>query len=202
MLSTIFLNKHPLYLCANIIKTLTMKDKEVVQLNGKVFIYYSNKGLVIRHPTKILWEERNLPENTNTIDTLVKKVRDAISEYRKINGINPPRDHVRSILRGEEPNPPNSLMDCYSDFVAFKMDQVEKGELRQTSMSDISSLKSALLGFEDHSKTKFQISDINEDFIGKFKDYLLSVKKVSENTAQKRINSLKVFVKYCEELKV
>ena len=178
-----------------------MKDKEVVQLNGKVFIYYSNKGLVYRHPTKILWNEKELPQNKELIYNLVKKVRDAISDYRKNNGVNPSRDDIRSILRGQEPIQTKSLMDCYSEFVTFKKDQVDKGEIRPTSMSDISSLKSALLGFEEISKTKFQLSDINEDFIGRFKEYLVNVKKVSENTAQKRINSLKIFVKYCQELK-
>jgi hypothetical protein len=179
-----------------------MKDKEVVQLNSKVFIYYSNKGLVYRHPTKILWDEKELPQNKEVIDAMVKKVRDAVSEYRKNNGTNPLRDHVRSILRGEESKQPKSLMDCYSDFITFKKEQVNKGDLRPNSMSDIVSLKSALAGFEEHSKTKFQLSDINEDFIGRFRKYLLVVKKVSENTTQKRLNSLKVFMKYCEDQKL
>lgn len=195
-----FLLDPDIYICV-VKNQKTMKDKEVVQLYGKTFIYYSNIGLVYRHPTKILWKERNLPENKGTIDALVKKVRDAISEYRKNNGINPPRDHVRSILRGQEPTQPKSLMDYYNEFLAFKKEQVDKGELRPTSMSDITSLKSALQGFEEQTKTKFHLSDINEDFIGKFKEYLLTIKKVSENTAQKRINSLKVFLKYFDGLK-
>jgi len=175
-----------------------MKDKEVVQLNGKVFIYYSNKGLVYRHPTKILWNEKELPLNKELIDSLVQKVRDAIEDYRKINGTNPPRDYIRSILRGEETKQPKSLMDRYSDFVTFKKEQVEKGELRPTSMTDIVSLKSALLGFEEQSKTKFQLSDVNDDFIGRFREYLVTMRGLSSNTAQKRINSLNVFIDYCE----
>jgi hypothetical protein len=176
-------------------------DKEVVQLYGKTFIYYSNKGLVYRHPTKILWKERNLPENKGIIDDLVKKVRESIAEYRKNNGINSPRDHVRSILRGQEPTQTKSLGDYYNEFIDFKRRQVDKGELRPTSMSDISSLKSALQGFEEISKTKFHLADINEGFVDRFREYLLTIKKVSSNTAQKRINSWKAFLKYCEDRK-
>jgi hypothetical protein len=66
-------------------------------------------------------------------------------------------------------------------------------------LSDIVSLKSALLGYEEYSSTKYHLSDINEDFLGRFKEYLLTKKKVSENTAQKRINSLKAFLIYYED---
>jgi len=181
-----------------------MKDKEnkeVVQLYGKVFIYYSNKGLVYRHPTKIPWDEKNLPQNKEVIDSLVKKVRDAVSQHQKEHNTNPPRDYIRDLIRGKATTEKKNLMDYYNEFISSKKDQVKTGGLNPNSIGDLNSLKSALGGFEEHSKTKFQISDINEDFIGKFKDYLLTVKNVSENTAQKRINSLKVFVKYFEEKK-
>jgi len=71
------------------------KDKEVVQLNGKTFIYYSNKGLVYRHPTKILWDERNQSHNKEVIDNLVKKVRDAVAQYQTEHNTNPSRDYIR-----------------------------------------------------------------------------------------------------------
>jgi hypothetical protein len=177
-------------------------DKEVIQLNGKTFIYYSNKGLVYRHPTKIQWKERSLPHNKELMDILVKKVRDAISEYRKNNGINPPRDFIRSTLRGEETTEQKNLLDSYIEFLSHKKDQVNNGKLQPNSMVDFNSLKSALLAFEKHSKTEFHLSDINEDFIGRFKEYLISVRELSSNTTQKRINSLKVFMKYCEDFRV
>ncbi|MBL7113795.1 MAG: hypothetical protein ISS19_17790 [Bacteroidales bacterium] len=53
-----------------------MKDKEIVQLNGKVFLYYSNKGLVFRYPTGISSKDQSIPENQNIINSLVKKLRD------------------------------------------------------------------------------------------------------------------------------
>jgi hypothetical protein len=62
-----------------------MKDKDVVQLKGKTFIYYSNTGLVYRHTTKIPWEEKTFPQNKEIIDCLVKKQRTAVSQYLKEN---------------------------------------------------------------------------------------------------------------------
>jgi hypothetical protein len=176
-------------------------NKEIVQLKGKTYIYYSNKGLVLRMALKIPWTDRNLPQNKELIDAMVKKLRDAVFQYGIDHGVNPSRDYIRDILKEGSMLESKKLLDYYSEFVASKKEQVDKGELLPTSMSDISSLKSALTGFEEQSKTKFRISDVNEDFIGRFNEYLLNVKKVSSNTAQKRINSLKGFMKYCQEKK-
>ena len=173
-------------------------EKEVVQLNGKTFIYYSNKGLVYRHPTKILWDERNLPQNKEVIDTLVKIQQDGISLYQTEHKINPSRDYIRDLIRGNETTKKKNLINSFSEFLANKKEQVKTGGLNLSSMGDLTSLNSALLAFEDETKTKFQLSDLTEDFVSRFKEFLLSERKLSSNTTQKRINSLKVFIEYCE----
>jgi hypothetical protein len=55
-------------------KTLTIKDKEVVQLQGKVLPYYSNKGLVFRYPTGISIKEQESQENRNIINSPAQKL--------------------------------------------------------------------------------------------------------------------------------
>ena len=82
-----------------------MRDKEVVQLNGKVFLYYSNKGLVFRYPTGISSKDQGTQENQNIINSLVKKLRDIIYTFKLENGNNPSRDYVRSKMKDEsQPN--------------------------------------------------------------------------------------------------
>ena len=174
-------------------------NKEVVQLKGKTYIYYSNKGLVLRKALGIPWPERNLPKNKELIDGMVKKLRDAVSQYRNDHGVNPSRDYIRDVLKKEPIRESKNLLEYYNEFLASKKEQVQIGELNPNSLSDIVSLKSALLGYEEYSSTKYHLSDINEDFLGRFKEYLLTKKKVSENTAQKRINSLKAFLIYYDD---
>ena len=48
-----------------------MVQKEVIQLKGKTYIYYSNKGEVLRIVTSILWKDRGLPQNEKLINGLV-----------------------------------------------------------------------------------------------------------------------------------
>jgi site-specific recombinase XerD len=68
-------------------------------------------------------------------------------------------------------------------------------------MGDLNSLKSALIEFEKESEVEFQLSDITEDFISRVKEYLLTNRELSSNTTQKRLNSFRVFVNYCEDKK-
>ncbi|MFH1159425.1 MAG: phage integrase SAM-like domain-containing protein [bacterium] len=60
-------------------------------------------------------------------------------------------------------------------------------------------LRTVLLDFEKLSKTKFQLPDITEEFVNRFKGYLLTKRNLNNNTAHKRMKLLKAFLNYCEE---
>jgi len=113
-----------------------MKDKEVVQLNGKVFIYYSNKGLVLRLSTGIDWKTQSKPENQKTINGLVNKLRDTITSYRIEFGGNPSRDYVRSKMKDENIQEKSCLMDYYKEFLSCKNTQIKNGNLKPQTLID------------------------------------------------------------------
>ena len=178
-----------------------MSTKEVVELKGKTCIYYSNKGKVLRLPTGILWKDRLQPKNEQLINSLVKKLQDIIWAYRMDHdGSNPTRDHVRAMMKGESFQK-DSLIDYYREFYGYKTDQVKNGNLQPNSLIDYKTLRTVLMDFEKLSKTKFQLTDITEDFVNRFKSYLLTKRNLNNNSTLKRLKSLKVFINYCVENK-
>ena len=62
-------------------------------------IYYANKGIVMRYPTGIAWEEKDEPENKKKIDDYVSKLKSYIESYRQLPSNkqhnNPPTEDVR-----------------------------------------------------------------------------------------------------------
>ena len=177
-----------------------MADKEIVQIQNRVFVYYSHKGLVYRHPTGIEWEDRNQLQNEQLVGSLVKKQRDIIHSYKMEHGINPPRDYVRSWMRDESPHK-DGMMDYYREFWNYKSDEVKNGTLQPYSLIDYRTLRSALVEFGKFSNRKIQLTDLTEEFVDRFKEYLLENHKINNNTLKKRLKALKVFINYCEDKK-
>ena len=176
-----------------------MVQREVVQLKGKVCIYYSHKGAVLRLATGILWQDRLLPQNAKLINELVKKLQDIITRYQSDHdGVNPSRDYVRSMIKGESV-PKEYLMDFYREFLDYKTQQVADGRLQSNSLIDYRTLRTILLGYEKEHKTNLQPSDLKEGFMDRFKAYLLTNRGLNNNTAFKRMKLLKAFLNYCEE---
>jgi len=178
-----------------------MSHKEVVELKGKACIYYSNKGLVLRYSTGISWGDRMMPQNDKVINSLVEKLHTILSNYRiDHDGKNPSRDFVRAMMKGEVV-PKDCLMDYYREFLEFKSSEIVKGNLQPTSLIDYKTLRTILLDYEKLNKTKFQPSHLTENFLIRFKEYLLHTRNMNNNTAHKRIKILKSFLNYCEERK-
>ena len=178
-----------------------MKNNEVVQLKGKVFIYYSCKGLVLRLPTGIEWKSRTQPENKTIIDKYVNSLREIVSSYIKDNGIKPSRDYVKSKLKSETPSEKSNLIDFYEEFLSAKRVDIKNGNLKQASLTDFTSLKGALIDFEKKSETTFKLTDISDDFISRFMTYLQTTRKLNTDSCKKRLNSFKAFLNFCEEKK-
>ena len=176
-----------------------MKDKEVVQLKGKVFIYYSCKGLVLRLPTGIEWKSKTQPENKTIIDTYVQRLREIVSSYMKENGCKPSRDFVKSKLKSENTSEKSNLIDFYEEFLSAKRTDIKNGNLKQASLTDFTSLKNALIDFEKKSETTFILTDISEDFVSQFVAYLQTTRKLNIDSCKKRLNSFKAFLNFCVE---
>ena len=178
-----------------------MKDKEVITLKGKIFIYYSNKGLVFRYPTGIDPRQQNTPENQKIIQTLVKKQRDIIYQYRLENGTNPPREYLKAKMKDESQSNNSSLMDFYKEFLTFKIKEVKNGNLKPQSLTDYINLRASLFGFEKVTRNQLQLSDVTEDMVNRFKTYLSNKRAMNNNSVKKRLKSFKIFLNYCIERK-
>jgi integrase len=116
------------------------------------------------------------------------------------HGTNPPRDYVKSWMRDETPQK-KGLMDYYREFWNYKSNEVKNGNLQTHSLIDYRTLRSALTEFEKEARKKFQLTDITEDFVNRFKGFLLNKRKLNNNSTKKRLKSLKVFINYCEDKK-
>ncbi len=176
-----------------------MGQKEVIHLAGKTFIYYSNKGKVLRITTGIQWKDRGLPQNEKLITSLVKKLQDIISNYRlDHDGISPSREFVKAMMKGESV-PKECLMDYYREFLEYKTQEVANGSLKPNSLIDYRTVRTILLDYEKVNKTKLQLPDLSEDFSNRFQEYLIKNRNLNNNTAFKRMKLLKAFLNYCEE---
>ncbi len=178
-----------------------MKDKEVITLKGKIFIYYSNKGLVFRYPTGIDPREQNSPQNQKIIQSLVKKQRDIIYQYRLENGTNPPREYFKAKMKDESHANDSSLLDYYKEFFTFKTKEVKNGNLKPQSLTDYINLRGSLTGFEKATKKQFQLTDVTEEMVNRFKTYLINKRGMNNNSVKKRLKSFKIFLNYCIEKK-
>jgi len=176
-----------------------MVQKEVIHLAGKTFIYYSNKGKVLRIITGIQWKDRELPKNEKLITGLVKKLQDIISNYQfDHDGAKPSRDYVSSMMKGGSP-PKECLVDYYREFLDYKTQEVANGNLQPNSLIDYRTLRTILLDYEKVNKAKLQLPDLSADFMNHFQEYLLKNRNLNNNTAFKRMKLLKAFLNYCEE---
>jgi site-specific recombinase XerD len=178
-----------------------MKDKEVIQLKGKIFIYYSNKGLVFRYPTGIDPRQQNIPENQNIIQSLVKKQRDIIYQYRLENGTNPSREYLKAKMKDEILTANASLMDFYKEFLTFKNKEVKNGNLKPQSLTDYNNLRGSLTGFEKTYRNQLRLTNVTEDMVNRFKTYLINKRGMNNNSVKKRLKSFKIFLNYCIERK-
>jgi len=178
-----------------------MKDKEIVQLHGKIFLYYSNKGLVFRYPTGISSKDQGSPENQNIINSLVKKIRDIIYTFKLENGTNPSRDYVRSKMKDESLPTTATLQDYVKEFIGFKNTEVKHGNLKPQSMTDYINLRGSIQEFEKTTKKKLQMTDVTEDMVNRFKTYLTTKRLLNNNSLKKRLKSFKIFLNYCESKK-
>ena len=178
-----------------------MKDKEIVQLHGNVFLYYSNKGLVFRYPTGISGKDQGSPENQNIINSLVKKLRDILYTFKLENGTNPSRDYVRSKMKDESLPTTATLQDYLKEFIGFKNKEVKNGNLKPQSMTDYINLRGSIQEFEKTTKKKLQLTDVTEDMVNRFKTHLTTKRLLNNNSLKKRLKSFKIFLNYCESKK-
>ena len=178
-----------------------MRDKEIVQLHGKVFLYYSNRGLVFRYPTGISSKDQGSPENQNIINSLVKKLRDILYTFKLENGTNPSRNYVRSKMKDESLPTTATLQDYIKEFIGFKNKEVKNGNLKPQSMTDYINLRGSIQEFEKTTKKKLQLTDVTEDMVNRFKTHLTTKRLLNNNSLKKRLKSFKIFLNYCESKK-
>ena len=78
----------------------------IVNYRNTACIYYTNKGIVMRYPTGIAWEEREEPENKEKLDDFVAQLTAYVDSYKKLpsnkQGSNPPVEDVREIMKNED----------------------------------------------------------------------------------------------------
>ena len=172
-------------------------NKEVINFQGKVYLYYSNKGQVIRIATGINWSEQNDALNKKVIDNKLKKLRNIIADYNIDFGGNPSRDYVKGKMKVEEASSKTYLLDFFKEFLEVKYKEVRDNDIKAQSVKDYENLKTAIVGYETHTNNKLFLKDINDNFFSDFKTFLNKVRELNDNTARKRLITFRAFLNYC-----
>lgn len=169
-------------------------NSKLINFRGVTHIYYSYKGTVLRISTGIPFEQSKKTENIKIIAVQKKKVDDVISSYHISKGDKPLASEVKKLLSSEEPLNTTLLLSVIQRFIERKK---TSENFKPQSIHIYNSLYRSLEGYEELHKVKIHLSDINDNFIKKYRYYLFKHRDNNRSTSNKRIKTLKELFKWC-----
>jgi integrase len=166
----------------------------IFNFDGKRLRYYTGKRVNLNQ-----WDRTNQRVKTNaevslSLNGFLKSLANLVSkEYNDARtlGINPSVEYLREKLLSFNFKGNGGFLDTFQEFI-----DRSKNEKAYRTIQKYSSTKTHLEEFAKHSDYKLDFESINSKFEEKFKDYLITEKKLNNNTIAKTIKVLKVFMNY------
>lgn len=171
-----------------------------IYLNTKEKImpeYWNNKSKradLKRTTNKIL--KGQLQGLNNYLNLFENKILDII-RTTKSNNFNAGFDEIAIEIKAAFSINPKSFFDDFEDFISSKTAFVKAGTLSKYKQT-----KNHLESFEKDTGYKISYSNIDSLFIDKFYPYLIGKKDLIDNSANKIISYLKVFMNWAVERKL
>lgn len=178
-----------------------MNDIKEIKHQDRVYIYYSKDYEILRYPAKIKWSERS--KNMEVIASLLSKMQSIVKDYVIKNGDEPSIEYVRNKMSEKQLGRANVFAENIDMFLEEK-----KLTISKASLKDFKSFQHSIMDFETAKNKKLTFDDINIKFINEYVEFLLSPIRrkdaitrggLNDNTASKRIDVLKAYMKYIEE---
>ncbi|MBK7106021.1 MAG: tyrosine-type recombinase/integrase [Ignavibacteriae bacterium] len=129
----------------------------------------------------------------NYLNMYENRIREIIRDS-KIRNFNADFDDIAQEIKTAFSNKTRNFFDDFDDFISAKSTQVSKSTMKKYMQT-----KKHLKDFENDMGIKISYSKINLLFFDKFYPYLISNKNFIDNTANKTISFLKVFMNWAVE---
>lgn len=187
------------------------KDTKSKQAEKTIFAYVRDKGKTIVLHTG----ERIEPKYWNAEKQQAKKNYTGSPELNTF--LNSYKEEIKKLIRiTKTENPFASFEDIKQAIQSRFKNETEQGffhiydmfmemrktELSQNMMKKYITLKNHLLNFQTDNNFNITFNSINLMFSDMFSNYLLNVKKHTNNTISKNFDLLRTFLKWCTDRKV
>jgi integrase len=172
--------------------------------NLQIFLIFSFEGKRLRYYTgkrvnQNQWDSKNQRVKTNvdvgsSINGFLKSLSNLVStEYNnaKALGIKPSVEYLRNKLKGFNFKGGDGFLDAFQEFI----DRC-KNEKAYRTIQKYTNTKNHLDNFSKWAGYKLDFESINLKFEEKFRDYLITEKKLNNNTIAKIFKVIKVFLNY------
>ncbi|WP_224997678.1 tyrosine-type recombinase/integrase [Cesiribacter sp. SM1] len=177
---------------------------------GTIYIYYSKGGKIKRFPTGVKasadkWNiETCQPKrgalsksDAAIVDKIYNTIHQIITDHQyKYNEL-PEVAHIEQAL-DKPASTTEDIHELLQEYIKIKQERTEK-----TSAYSLIYVAKDLKEAEEHLGIKLTLHNLTYDFIQKFVDYCLNVKKkIQANTLAGRIQAIKEFVKWLDKKEI
>lgn len=173
-------------------KTIYLNTREKIEPE-----YWDNK---LKHAddkkTKDKIVKGRLQGLNNYLNQFESKIIDVIRNVR-LKNFDASFDEIAAEIKNTFADKTRSLFDDFDDFVAAKATKVSASTIKKYNQT-----KKHLESFEKDTGYKVTYSNINALFLDKFYPYLIEKKNFIDNTVNKTISFLKVFMNWAVERKL
>jgi len=171
---------------------------KIVDYQKKVYIYYSNKGKVVRIATGVSVNEKNIRENKDFVDRVKDNLDKILQDYKKENYVFPSTDYIKGklgIIKEEKTG--MEIMDLLDLFIEEKKRSIQPDSVKKWSMTFKTILQDLSNEYE------IDINNIDNDFLYAFSKSLTKRiyqgKPLKDNYILVLFTKMKSFLNFLKE---
>lgn len=120
-----------------------------------------------------------------------------LAEDYELKGVRLNTNDLKRILDAKILNKPtvSNFEDYFEKFISRQKNS-EGHSLKPNTIKKYKGFYSHLLAFSSYKNFKLEISRFDKEFLVEFKDFLVSIQKLSDNTVAKYVKAAKTFIKF------
>ena len=171
----------------------------VYQMRGKKFKYYTNEKVLPKHWNTKTQRAKSVADATEINDILehyYAKIKKIERTFRMEGNEDFTLEEVKNKFK-ENKKKKVGLYDYFDQLI----DEFG-GSLQPRTLKKYQTVINDLREFQKHTNYRVSFDRINDTFLRKYLTYLYGERKVSQNTAEKKVSTLKTMLKHAKKAKV
>lgn len=171
----------------------------VYQMRGKKFKYYTNEKVLPKHWNTKTCRAKSVADATEINDILEHyhaKIKRIERTFRMEGNEDFTLEEVKDKFK-ENKKKKVGLYDYFDQLI-----EEFGGSLQPRTLKKYQTVVNDLREFQKHSNYRISFDRINDTFLRKYLTYLYDKRKISQNTAEKKVSTLKTMLKHAKKAKV